>query len=442
MSSLLSWAERRGIDVAGGVELTSLPGGGRVVRMTRSAPAGTPVLVVPRSLSLASSYAPDLLEPSDGSSSSVNEALREAVDSSLAESGLEEYEPEFRLVVRVLSEVALGDESPRVEYLRCLPETFDTGIYMTDDERAILPPVAFALAEFQDRQLKAFELGVRIIADVDPRLGESLSREDDGGDRLIRWAFSVVFSRSWRTPSSGDDGSGGGAEEEEASIVPFADMFNHRDPANVVVSYDDDSIAVILKEDVELEEGRDAATELCLNYGQNDPSRLLVIFGFVDPTTPEIYSNVNFPDPDDDLIRLGAGDRTKMVYRTRDGAIANSVWDCVLYATLGSRPEERKRLVDAVVNGDAEIRKALHDKYALETSLALKNHVEQTLLESYPLQSIPQGGKETTRTALIRQHNNFVRGVFEKVKARLEGMVESETKRRLAERAARAASQP
>ena len=65
-----------------------------------------------------------------------------------------------------------------------------------------------------------------------------------------------------------------------------------------------------------------------------------------------------------------------MVYLTLDGAIATPVWDTVLYSLLdGQVPEYADLFYDMHVAGDGKAEAAIHQRYVMETSLALMSHV-------------------------------------------------------------------
>ena len=372
------------------------------------------------------------------------EALR-VITTTLTQEGLDTYAPEFYLMLRLLEEYgACTSSSGECElgpWMESLPTQFDMGIYFDDVERGYLPQLASKLLDLQERQLDAFRKTLDRLAKMDKRYETLLNmcqngdaKEEDGGGEgmdniqdAVRWAFSVVFSRSWRSPSQSDD----------ARIVPLADCCNHGDAdggSNVLIEEPEGSYGptqVVLKTDVD----RDA--ELLLSYGPGyDPSRFLVIFGFFDAKVEEVFCGVAFTDPSEELVHLGGTDRSKMVYR-RDGAIANAVWDTILYATLAQEPEEQQLFYDAHVRGDAEAFQSYHRKYRLEVAASLRNHVEQVLKTEYP---VPTDAELSTidfamhpRLKMILQHNRFMRTVFTNVRDRLEKTIRLEVEKRRAE---------
>jgi hypothetical protein len=280
--------------------------------------------------------------------------------------------------------------------------------------------------DLQERQLAAFRKACDALADHDEKhstLFESNGRKY-ADDDIVKWAFSIVFSRSWRSQSNPDD----------ARMVPLADNFNHGEDASVLVEEpegENGPTKVMLKADVE----RD--TELKLSYGPGyDPSRFLVIFGFFDDTVREVFCGVAFTDPSEELINLGAADRSSMIYRD-DGAISNAVWDSTLYVTLAQKPDEQKAFYEAKITDDAETFQALHRKYRLEIALSLKNHAEAVLQTEYLVPTDQElskiNVKEHPRLSMILRHNRFMRRVFGNVKDRLEKQVLLEVEKRRAD---------
>ena len=275
--------------------------------------------------------------------------------------------------------------------------------------------------------MAAFRGACDALADHDEKHAALFEAGDDGkyvADDIVKWAFSIVFSRSWRSPSN----------PEDARIIPLADNFNHAEEATVIVEEPEGeggATTVVLKTDVE----RD--TELKLSYGPGyDPSRFLIIFGFFDETVREVFCGVAFTDPSEELVKLGATDRSAMIYRD-DGAISNAVWDSTLYVTLSQKPEEQAAFYEARINDDAEAFQALHRKYRLEIALSLKNHAEAVLQTEYLVPTDQELSKidvkQHPRLPMILKHNRFMRKVFGNVKDRLEKQVMLEVEKRRAE---------
>ena len=429
LDQLLSWSDDSAIVRGKGVSVGANPdnvGGGVGVRIQRSGKAGDEVMSIPR----------DVVVSSEDARSSLTAEEVDIVVNTLQSDGLETYAPEFFLMIRLLQEVRVqaaqqqnqnGGSSMLGPWLDSLPTEFDMGIYFDEVERGYLPQLASKLLDLQERQLAAFRGACDALADHDGRHAALFEAGDDGkyvADDIVKWAFSIVFSRSWRSPSNPDD----------ARIVPLADNFNHAEEATVIVEEPEGeggATTVVLKTDVE----RD--TELKLSYGPGyDPSRFLIIFGFFDETVREVFCGVAFTDPSEELVKLGATDRSAMIYRD-DGAISNAVWDSTLYVTLSQKPEEQAAFYEARINDDAEAFQTLHRKYRLEIALSLKNHAEAVLQTEYLVPTDQELSKidvkEHPRLPMILKHNRFMRKVFGNVKDRLEKQVMLEVEKRRAE---------
>ena len=385
------------------------------VRTNRSAKAGDEIMSIPRNVILSSQ---------DAQASLTKEEV-DIVMTTLKPGGLDAYAGEFFLMLRLLQEVAACKDENSCSlgpWLDSLPTDFDMGIYFDDLERSYLSQLASKLLDLQERQLAAFRLACNALVDCDEKHASLFESEGSKHADVVKWAFSVVFSRSWRSPSDPDD----------ARIVPLADNFNHGENANVIVEEGENGVTqVVLKTDVE----RD--TELKLSYGPGyDPSRFLIIFGFFDDTVREVFCGVAFTDPSAELVHLGAADRSAMIYRD-DGAISNAVWDSTLYVTLAQKPDEQKAFYEARINDDAETFQELHRKYRLEIALSLKNHADAVLQTEYLVPTDQElskiNVKEHPRLPMILRHNRFMRKVFSNVKDRLEKQVLLEVEKRRAE---------
>ena len=115
----------------------------------------------------------------------------------------------------------------------------------------------------------------------------SIDPEKIQNQELMTWLFNSVFTRCWTYPDEIN-------ENERCDIVPLGDMFNHA-PQNMEIDYDDDgNVNFSLRHDLP------ANTPLQLSYGlATNPYRLLVIFGFVDESQPELFCQIIASDPSD-----------------------------------------------------------------------------------------------------------------------------------------------
>lgn len=408
-TKLLDWASSRGVVIPDGVSISCDVSEGCGVLLTKTANEGTVILSVPWSLVLSSSDLPKSIE-----------ATMDDVCSILESAGVSQYIAEFRLMIRLLIEKQKRTSSAWHPWIESLPSSFTTGLYLDDVEKSQLSPYVLALVEFQEVQFDAFRNSASVVADSFSLLSPIF--EGGRGDELVKWAFSVVFTRSWRSQSG-----------DEATIVPVGDMFNHREVADVEVAETpaSDCISFVLKNDVK------AQSEIHLCYGPHSPANFIAVFGFVDESMMTVPSHIEIPNADNNvkLVRLGCTERKNMVYR-RDGAISDAVWDCILFASLASRHEEQEEFYEAVVDRDDAKKTAIHSKYALEVSLSLLSHVEQ-VLDKYP----DPGTSIVDLSAvdllshkmlpMVLQYNESMRGAYQKVRDRLKEKVENERRKRM-----------
>jgi hypothetical protein len=210
-------------------------------------------------------------------------------------------------------------------------------------------------------------------------------------------------------------------------------MFNHASTANVQVKYDNEgNCKVFLTKDVQ------QGDPLNLSYGTvTNPSRFLATFGFLDQSPPATFCKIMTARPSKELLNLGY-DFSRMVFYVEDGAIAEEVWDVILYSLLENRPEERQRFYHAHMTQDRQTKVMMQSQYLSETISVLLLHVEKTLTELAELADTMQaeGPDGHTNLAIIWYHNEFVKDTFGKVKARLDRMLANEKARRDAGRTA------
>jgi hypothetical protein len=263
------------------------------------------------------------------------------------------------------------------------------------------------------------------------------------------------MTRCWRYAQDSHEDEVDVEEEKEEKghvdmirpiLVPFGDMFNHKEPPNVIVRDSDafDSVDFVLAYDTNVpshhhhddpQEGSTSNVGLFLSYGLTNPHRFLTVFGFCDESMPEVFSQLLFHNPTPELINLGCNDRSKMVYRTSDGGISTAVWDCILYTLLAQVPSEQEQFYSAHLENNTEEKMRFHRKYALEEALTLRNHVEATANEfrDYFRKIDFMSEDERAlhpRLPLIRRHNHFLYRIFDKVRQRIDQRAQNEVKRR------------
>ena len=415
------------------------------VTVSTATPKDTIVLQVPAYLVLSSTKIQQTFDQQHASK------FQNAIDF-LKQSKYQNQLPQFYLFLQILL-LKHAKQEQSLQYsswLQSLPRQFDTSVTMDNVELSCLPPYAWALANVERAHLQAFRQALQQLLPQELELifATHMHNDDDDGDdeknRLTEWVFNVVFTRCWSYPkqksqkkkkkNDDDDdadiydevSSSNSTHVERCDIVPFADLFNHGE-MNIHLDYDEnDNVIVSTACDVQ------AGDALFLSYGKcSNPYRFLVVYGFVDEKQPEIMAQINVADPTQRHVDLGY-DLDKMVFRTQDGAIATAVWDVVLYSILTQVPDIQEAFYQAHMKGDIPTKTAIHDRFLLETCITLRKHVDGTVNEMKELHDKIMSHDESKhpRLSLIRKNNAFVQRTFEKVKSRIDEMIQSEMVRR------------
>jgi hypothetical protein len=416
-----------------------------------------------------------------------------------------QYVNHFILIVKLYEEYKLGEQSKWYTWMKSLPprnSDFQTGVNMDDIEISCLPPFAKALAFHEKEKLRVFYQAFQSIRKdalfsynnnnnmrnqvdsgnlnrldipfINNMVGNDSNRQQQQGptnyrnrmntntsydqgynmseDELFQWLFNVVHTRCWSYESDNDEhenvnprSQGNNKSIPTPIIVPLGDMFNHREPANVFVqdSATSDYVDFVYSNEKEVEYNlRNRNGGLYLSYGLTNPHRFLVIFGFCDTSMPEVFSQLIFTNPSKEMISLGCNDRSNMVYRSQDGGIPNTIWDCIMYTLLEQVPQEQAAFYQAYRNRDVPTQRYYHEKYLLEAAMTLRPHVMNTVSEHRELlgkidgivQQIEANGQRVQdvhpRLMMIKKHNEFLCGVFDKVRARLDNISQIEVKKR------------
>jgi hypothetical protein len=325
--------------------------------------------------------------------------------------------PQFFLFVKLWREYHKSENSLWYPWIACLPKSFDTAICYDDVEMECLPSHAWALASLERHHLELFRQALKLMNEGD----------DPDDDDLVQWIFNCVFTRCWSYP-----------DRDRCDIVPLGDMFNHNADQTIQVDYDHDdneddgtgSVTFSLRHD--RDHHLSAGAPLFLSYGlATNPFRFLVIFGFVDESQPEVFCQILSQEPSQRLVDMGY-DSSKMVFRTKDGAVANAVWDVIMYNLLQQVPELQESFYQAHMQKDVAKKTVIHRNFHLEVAMLLHKHVHTSLLE---FEKLLEKSKEYNDTAhprlpLIRRHLKFVIGTFSKVEDNLSATIQNETKER------------
>jgi hypothetical protein len=403
LDAFKEWSDAHGIILAEGLELLSSDEGDWSLNHSKDLKEAQCLLTIPKSMIM--------------SSTKVKKELGSKVEkasSYLKDKKIEEQCHQFYLWIRLLQEFEKGSESRWYGWMQSLPRTFDTAVSMDDVELELLPPFAWTLAKMVRFHYRTFLEALEMVED------DTLSIEIKSNEELLQWVFNVVFTRCWGKADFDD--------ENRHDLVPMGDMFNHGEPSNVFIDYDEETndCNIVLKEDA------DPSTSLKLSYGHaTTPSKFLSIFGFVDLSQPKIFCQILSSSPSKRHVDVGY-DTDKMLFDTRDGSISNEVWDFTLYSILEQLPEIQELFYQAHMKKDKETKADLHKKYYLETCIVIKKHVDETLkvLDELLQKILALEKEDHPRLETIYRHNLFFHQTFWKVQQRLNVMIRQEMESR------------
>jgi len=308
----------------------------------------------------------------------------------------------FYLFLKILQEYERGDQSAYYQWMDALPRKFSTAVTFSDFEMDCLPPFVKYLA-YKDRG-NYFNF-LQVLNKVQtPSISDATKRNSE----VTLWAFNVVFTRAR-------------AVFGEAEIIPMPDMINHNANPNVEVQYDDEgNVNVITLRDIQAEE------QLYKCYGQpTNPSRYLATYGFFDSSPPATYCKL-YPGlaVTDELKNMGFG-YDRLVFYVENGAIAEEVWDVVLFLMLLEEADTtvQQQFYNSHMQGDVDTKAQIHQYYMPQTCERLMKHVDEVLRELEKCEkTMDAGGMGLVHKNLpmIRRHNDFVRQTFTKVKQNLQ----------------------
>ena len=386
--SFENWAVTYGIQRAPVFQLYSTNeecDSGDVSVMTNGdVPANTPVLFVPNELILSSRQVMAEFGPMEQA-----ERIIDSLNSPNIKLG------HYYLMMKILVEYEKGEQSPWYPWLSSLPRYYSNGASMTPFCYKCLPPLASELAR-KERQHLMYLSNCRHV----PFLSEATKQNQE----LRKWAFQIVFTRSFENPHDSDD----------IKIVPMADMFNHQsfDP-ELTIQYDDkgNCYATTIRD---IPAG--SPLRICYTNDSANPSYIFARYGFVDESSPASFCKymIRGAEKNPQLINIGYS-FDKMLFYKDTGDVSQEVWDVLLYEILGaSNIELQQQFYNAHVSGDYKTKSAVHQQYYAETLGELRHHVETFLydLEQLSSNSIGVDITEHPRLPLIVRHNEFVKQAF------------------------------
>ena len=258
VSSFEEWALYNGIQRADGFQLVGedLDGFLDVSAYTiQDMPAGSDVLYIPNEMILSSTKAMEEF----GRIPEAEQLLRDA--------GYESEIRHYYLMLKILSELDKGENSPYYLYFNSLPRYFANGASMTLFCYTCIPPLVASLCKEERARLNNLSIKRPI---------QFLSNEVKGNTELWKWAFQIVYTRAFNA----NDGS--------LNIVPMGDYFNHGTENEIWSTYDEaGNCYVQATKDVP------ANSPLRMSYGDaTNPSFLLARYGFLDETSPATFCKI------------------------------------------------------------------------------------------------------------------------------------------------------
>jgi len=382
------WSFNVGIERMNGLQLGTEDGLDYNVYMSEYVDPGNYLLKVPERVILSSFQARQEFN------------LQRSVDF-LHSLGAGDNASDFYLFVKILVEFEKGDESPWFHWLNSMPRLFYNSISMTDFCYECLPPYAASLAVKERVRFEDFEEAL-LMTDV---VSTPAKANSDG---LLKWAYNLVTTRSIETPSG------------DVIIAPMGDMFNHGADPNVELQFDEEGncYAIATKP-------ISPGSELLVSYGDpSDASRLFAKYGFLDPNSPATFCKMTKFQQTTKMIDIGL-DYSRMLFYHETGEISEEVWDVVLYDLLKADRDAQENFYVAHMTGDYQTKQAFHQQYVLQTSTVIKNHVDSFLdqLEALSAKTIAQDINDHPRIPVIREHNQYIRETFLKVKAQIDALV-------------------
>mmetsp|Transcript_592 Transcript_592/g.1422 ORF Transcript_592/g.1422 Transcript_592/m.1422 type:complete len:1052 (+) Transcript_592:263-3418(+) len=424
MGSLSAWARGSQIVFADGIELTEDAFGDWSLSTTKLVEQGTPVLTVPSQVILTSDISGDSFAPYY--SERDMETTRGWMETELenGSQSKQDYLPEYMLVYKLIREVCLGSRSRWYSWWKSLPTKFSTGLYLDEVERNHVERMTGDFIKVQGLQYKAcLELFHKLVSSNTNRspipaefhqwiLGLQQSSNDEGSrfDDLVKWAFTIVFTRSWRSP-----------DRKQAQIVPLGDLANHDSQfANLKPGFRqaDGAFQFFVTNDV----GADSngpTSPLYLSYGlTHAPARYLVLFGFCDVTAGYIDANLDFLREKDSDNWPTTLEPSQLVISTTNGALAEDVWLAFLYKVLEAKePELLIRVREAFAGGDkargVEFLEHLLETWEWEVGLEIQSHYQRLLETDFVAISVTENDlSKHPNLSMIINYNLYVRETY------------------------------
>ena len=415
-----TWAKDQGVEVCPGFRLVMDPIDEQdwSISTTKALKQHETILQVPPHLFLTS-------EPMDTTqSASAEQCLVDILQdpASSVNAGEEDLIPLFRLVIQLLQQYELGQESFYYPWLDALPRRFYNGVVMTSACFECLPPFVRYLSEKERDTCQAFVQALVQQEQEQQSSSTLLSSETIANTDLIQWAYCVALTRSWPIPLNNNDEST--SSNSMRIMAPLADFFNHDSSYHHEAEYyidDQGNFVVYTTRDIP------PNTNLRLCYSDpTNPSKLLAQYGFLDKSSPASFCKLLHLQHEMADLQM---DYSQLLFFKDTGEISAQVWDLMLYSillqTMETDPDPVNTFYNAYYAQDEETKQALHAQYYSYTWQALLTHVQGTLEELDYLAQLAKTKDiaKHPRLSLIQQHNNYVQETFLKVQEGLEAMM-------------------
>ncbi|KAJ8030597.1 SET domain-containing protein 4 [Holothuria leucospilota] len=191
-----------------------------------------------------------------------------------------------------------GSSSFWAPYIRCLPESFDTPAYFTEEELSLLPDSLQVKSKEQRvkiqqefRKLKQF---FRFAKEFNICKGEELSLS------FFKWAWFVVNTRSLYMEESYSAGRYLDPSEKDVYVLaPFLDLLNHSPEVDVTGAYNPSNDCYEISTVTPFHR----YDQVFIYYGPHDNKTLLLDYGFVVPSNPHSVVQISL----DDVVKMSAG---------------------------------------------------------------------------------------------------------------------------------------
>ncbi len=422
MATLSEWSRGCDVVLADGVELTEDLLGDWSLTTTKSIQRGSSIMTVPGEVILTSGITGDSYAPYYSETDMKN--VKAWMESEL-ESGpqaKQDYLPEYMLVYKLLREVYMGENSRWYPWLQSLPTTFSTGLYLDEVERNHVERMTGDYIKIQRSQYQAcLDLFQKFVSSQESQslipteflqwmlsLQQDGSSEDVSFDKLVQWAYSIVFTRSWRSP-----------DRTQAQIVPLGDLANHDSQfANLKPGFrqTDGAFQFFVTNNINVV--GPSSPKLYLSYGLTyAPARFLVIFGFCDVTAAYIDANLDFLQPNDDGEWPTILDHSQLVASTLNGALSEDVWIAFLYKVLQkSKPDLLPQIKNVFDNSEKRGNKLVEElleKYEFDVGMEIQAYYQRLLETDFmPIEVTEKDLVEHPNLSMIVNYNLFIRETY------------------------------